>query len=126
MNKEEFIFFDTNALIRLLDGDMAVKSILGDKKPCISVITEMEMQCKPHITASERALIKALLDELVIFELNDQIKNMAIKTRLSTSLKLMDSIIIATAQWINLPLVSSEVKFKSASKVNIVLLSDRE
>ncbi|MCP1381944.1 hypothetical protein NCI00_05885 [Runella sp. S5] len=63
---------------------------------------------------------------MVIFEINEQIKNLAIKTRLSTSLKLMDSIIVATAQWINLPLVSSETKFKSASLVDIVLLSNRK
>lgn len=78
------------------------------------------------MNSSERQLLKQLLDQLVIFEINEQIKNLAIKTRLSTSLKLMDSIIVATAQWINLPLVSSETKFKSASLVDIVLLSNRK
>jgi hypothetical protein len=84
----------------------------------------MEIQCKPN--SSERQLLRELLEQLVIFEINEQIKNLAIKTRLSTSLKLMDSIIVATAQWINLPLVSSETKFKSASLVDIVLLSNRK
>ncbi|NBB20575.1 PIN domain-containing protein [Runella sp. CRIBMP] len=86
----------------------------------------MEIQYKPNKNSSERQLLKQLLDQLVIFEINEQIKNLAIKTRLSTSLKLMDSIIVATAQWINLPLVSSETKFKSASLVDIVLLSNRK
>ncbi|WP_310586824.1 PIN domain-containing protein [Runella sp. CRIBMP] len=92
----------------------------------MSIITEMEIQYKPNKNSSERQLLKQLLDQLVIFEINEQIKNLAIKTRLSTSLKLMDSIIVATAQWINLPLVSSETKFKSASLVDIVLLSNRK
>ncbi len=78
------------------------------------------------MNSSEHQLLKQLLDQLVIFEINEQIKNLPIKTRLSTSLKLMDSIIVATAQWINLPLVSSETKFKSASLVDIVLLSNRK
>ncbi len=116
---------DTNALIRLLEGDLSVKLILGSKIPCISVITEMEMQCKKNITAAERKIIKSLLEQLVIFELTEQVKNLAIKTRLSTSLKLMDSIIIATAQWLSIPLVSSETKFKSASMVDVILLSQR-
>lgn len=124
MNREDYILFDTNALIRLLEGDPLVKLILGNKRPCISIITEMEIQCKPN--SSERQLLRELLEQLVIFEINEQIKNLAIKTRLSTSLKLMDSIIVATAQWINLPLVSSETKFKSASLVDIVLLSNRK
>lgn len=126
MNREDYILFDTNALIRLLEGDPLVKLILGNKRPCISIITEMEIQCKPNMNSSERQLLRELLDQLVIFEINEQIKNLAIKTRLSTSLKLMDSIIVATAQWINLPLVSSETKFKSASLVDIVLLSNRK
>lgn len=126
MNREDYILFDTNALIRLLEGDPLVKLILGNKRPCISIITEMEIQCKPNMNSSERQLLKQLLDQLVIFEINEQIKNLAIKTRLSTSLKLMDSIIVATAQWINLPLVSSETKFKSASLVDIILLSNRK
>ncbi len=116
---------DTNALIRLLEGDMAVKIILGDKTPCISIITEMEIQCKKNMTASERKLIKALLEQLLIFDLNEQVKTLAIKTRLSTSLKLMDAIIVATAQWLNLPLISSETKFKSASMIDLILLSNR-
>lgn len=126
MNREDYILFDTNALIRLLEGDPLVKLILGNKRPCISIITEMEIQCKPNMNSSERQLLRELLEQLVIFEINEQIKNLAIKTRLSTSLKLMDSIIVATAQWINLPLVSSETKFKSASLVDIVLLSNRK
>ncbi len=78
------------------------------------------------MNSAERKLLKELLKDLVVFELNEQIKILAIKTRLSTSLKLMDAIIVATAQWINLPLVSSETKFKSASLVDIVLLGKRE
>ena len=85
----------------------------------------MEIQCKKNMTASERKLIKALLEQLLIFDLNEQVKTLAIKTRLSTSLKLMDAIIVATAQWLNLPLISSETKFKSASMIDLILLSNR-
>lgn len=123
MNKNDYIFFDTNALIRLFEGDELIITILGEKNICISVITEMEIQCKPNITAKERALIREFLEECTIFGLNDQIKTLAIKTRLSTSLKLMDSIVAATAQWISLPLVTGDGKFKSLSTVDVVLLA---
>lgn len=125
MNKSDYIFFDTNTLIRLFEGDELVREILGNKSICISVITEMEIQCKSNITSIERNLIRDFLEECTIFGLNEQIKKLAIKTRLSTSLKLMDSIIVASAQWIDLPLLTGDNKFKSASMVDVILLPSR-
>lgn len=85
----------------------------------------MEIQCKPNITASERKLIRDFINECTVFELNEQIKKLAIQTRLSTSLKLMDSIVAASAQWMSLPLLTGDDKFKSVKLVDAILLPAR-
>ncbi|WP_374757857.1 PIN domain-containing protein [Emticicia aquatilis] len=65
------------------------------------------------------------MNECTVFELNEQIKKLAIQTRLSTSLKLMDSIVAASAQWMNLPLLTGDDKFKSVKLVDVILLPAR-
>lgn len=122
---EERLFCDTNALIRLLEGDVLVGSLLDEKRIYISVITEMEMQCKPNLKANERAVIRELLAFCAIVELTEAIKSRAIKVRLSTRLKLMDAIVGASAIETGLPLVTADEKFSSLRGTDIIMLPQR-
>lgn len=119
------LFCDTNVLIRFLENDQTVVALLSGKRLVISVITEMEMQCKPDIKASERILIRQFLTYFDIVELTPAIRERAVKVRLSTRLKLMDAIVGASAIEVGIPLVTADEKFGSLRGVDIIMLPDR-
>ena len=125
MNNLTTLFVDTNALIRLLEGDPLVMMLLTDQAVYVSVITEMEMQCKPNQPLTERKLIKNLLDDCVIVEMNPQVKAEAIKIRRTTRMKLMDSIVAASALVAGLPLVTGDNAFERVSRLDLLLLPPR-
>lgn len=122
----EHLFCDTNTLIRFLEADELVVALLSKKRLTISVITEMEMQCKPHISAAERLLIREFLTYFEIIDLTEEIKERAIKVRLTTRLKLMDAIVGASAIQMGLPLVTGDNKFSSLRGVDVILLPERK
>lgn len=121
----EQLFCDTNALIRFLENDETVVSLLSGKRLFISAITEMELQCKPDMKAAERAIIRDMLTYLTIIEITAAIKNRAVKVRLSTRLKLMDAIVGASAIETGLPLVTADEKFSSLRGTDVLILPDR-
>lgn len=122
MIENQAILLDTNAVINFLNGESLEVELIQDKKIVISEITEMEIQCIPTLSQSERKLLKEFLGDCIIIRLNELIKDTAIKIRLSTRLKLMDAIIAATAQTLNLVLITSDEKFESIKTTKVLLL----
>lgn len=119
----ESIFADTNALIRLLGGDELVAQLTDEKIVFISEMTEMELLCKPNQTKEEKHIITTLLDYCVIVPFSPDIKQRAIKIRLTTRMKLVDSIIAATALGLDIPIITRDRAFESLSKsLNVILL----
>ena len=125
MNEPNSLFVDTNGLIRLLEGDELVIALLSDKAVYISTITKMEMQCKPNQPAADRKLIKSLLLDCIIIELDSRVKAQAIQIRQTTRMKLMDSIIAASALVTGLPLVTGDAAFERVTALNLLLLPVR-
>lgn len=125
MNNPAGLFVDTNGLIRLLEGDELVFNLLTDQLVYVSVVTEMEMQCKPNQPSEDRKLIKNLLNDCIIIELTPQVKTESIKIRRATRMKLMDSIVAASARIIGLPLVTSDNAFERISQLDLILLPPR-
>lgn len=121
----ERLFCDTNALIRFLENDLVVVPLLSGRRLGISIITEREMQCKPNLKAGERAIIREFLNYFDILDLTSDIRDRAIKVRLSTRLKLMDAIVGASAIEAGLPLVTSDEKFASLRGTDVILLPPR-
>lgn len=112
-------------MIRLLEGDELVITLLTDNPVYVSVITEMEMQCKPNQPSEARRLIKSLLQDCIIIDLNPQIKLEAIKIRRTTRMKLMDSIVAASAHVSRLPLVTGDNAFERVAQLDLILLPPR-
>ena len=123
MSNTASLFADTNALIRLLEGDELVTTLLADQLVYVSVVTEM--QCKPNQPIEERKLVKALLNDCVIIELSPQVKTEAIQIRWSTRMKLMDSIVAASARVVDLPLVTGDNAFERVPQLDLLLLPTR-
>jgi predicted nucleic acid-binding protein len=94
------LVFDTCAVIKLLDQqyDLNLLGINVDKAQLLtSVIVRMELLSKRNITKDEERDIKEFLDELIVVPIDREIEQKAIEIRRTTSVKLPDSIIAATA-----------------------------
>ena len=125
MRNKQTILLDTNALINFLSGELLETNIFDGRRITISEITEMEIQCNPALNSSERILLKEFLGECIIIRLNEEIKDLAVKIRLTTRMKLMDSIIAASAQWTKLVLVTGDEKFDSVKSIDLILLPSK-
>ncbi len=122
MNNQNNIVLDTNALINYLEDYELEVDLVGDKQIVISEITEMEIQCNPNLKSSDRSILKQFLRTLIIIPLHNQIKEKSIDIRLTTRMKLMDSIVAATAQFCGISLVTTDEKFKSVKTITLILL----
>jgi predicted nucleic acid-binding protein len=94
------VVFDTCAIIKLLDGkdDLASRGDdIDQAQQFTSVIVRMEMLAKPGITPDEERKIREFLADMVVAPLDDSVEKIAVEIRRSTSVKLPDCIIAATA-----------------------------
>jgi len=114
------IFLDTNIILYLLNGDTTIAELLHQKQLFVSVITELELLAYKGITDKEEKVIKEFLSECKIMTINSEIKIETIGIRKVYNIKLPDSIIIATALYLDLPLITSDVKFKKVKNLNLI------
>lgn len=112
---------DTNIVLYFLNGDKTLIPILEDKSLFISFITQLELLSYNELSSEEIESIQLFLNECTIIDININIKNIAIDLRKKYHLKLPDSIIIATAIWLNSPVISSDMEFARAIEADIIL-----
>ena len=115
------ILVDTNILIYLLNGSKTIEEILTGKKIYISFITELELLGFKNISAKQEKLLQNLLNDCVILPLNERIKINYISLRKTSSLKLADSIIAATALAVNITLFSADKQLKQIKELDLLL-----
>ncbi len=116
-------FVDTNILIYLLSGDNTLISILSQKQIYISFITEIELLSFADLTVKERNKIVAMLKNFIVMDLNESIKETTIRYRKDFKLKIPDAIIAATANYLNLPLLTADHAFKSIPELTTIIYS---
>jgi len=119
----ESLLADTNILLYLLAGDKTLARILNNKKVYISFITELELMSFKSLTQKEKSLVEALINECIIIDINNSIKQYTIELRRKYSIKLPDAIIAATTEYINLPLLTSDNDFKKINEINTIFYS---
>lgn len=112
----DLILADTNIFIYLLKGDEGVITALQDKMPVLSVLTEIELLSFPDAGASEVAKIKNLISDCRVVQLDEQIKNEAIVLKKNYRLKTVDSIVAATAKYLNIILITADKSFTKLDK----------
>jgi predicted nucleic acid-binding protein len=111
---------DTNAVLYILNGDLTLSDFLFQEELYISIISEMELLSYENITDGEKKSIENFLQELVVININETIKQNAIKVKQGSNLKLPDSIIAGTSIALKLPLVTSDKQFKNIQNLNLV------
>jgi predicted nucleic acid-binding protein len=111
---------DTNAILYMLGGDITLSEFLFEKQLYISIITEMELLSYKNITIKEQKIITTFLKELIVININDDIKANTIELKKKFHLKLPDCIIAGTSSWLKIPLVTSDKQFKTITNFDLV------
>jgi predicted nucleic acid-binding protein len=114
------LFLDTNIIIYFLSGDTSLANLLEKKSIHISIITKLELLSYPDISNTETIKIEKFLDDCIIVDLNPSIHTQVIRLRKKYRLKLPDSIVIASATFLDLPLITSDKDFQKVKEVNLL------
>jgi hypothetical protein len=114
------ILLNTNIVLYLLSGDEVLAELLHNKKLHVSFITQLELLGYQNITDQEQEEVKRFLDDCIITDINNQIKEEVIRIKQSRKVKLPDSIILATSKYLNIPVISSDSNFSKAHEVNVI------
>ncbi|MCU7693808.1 type II toxin-antitoxin system VapC family toxin [Haoranjiania flava] len=115
------LLVDTNIILYLLNGNKAIAQILEGRDIYISFITEIELLSYSEFNEEEESIITGLLKSCKIVDINSQIKTATISIRKKNRLKLPDSIILATSQFLDIPFFTSDKRLKNI-KGNIEIL----
>ena len=115
MNGEGYLL-DTNAVIQLLRGNLAVVSFLENADSiALSIIAEMEYLAFPELNDHDVGLYRVLKSRVRVFDVpaDDEIfTRMVVTARQKYGLKLPDAIIAATARKNDLTLLTADDHFK--------------
>lgn len=122
MNGIDFIA-DTNFLIHIHEGNPIVEPLL-DYRFAVSYITEIELLGKFSITKSEKSLLKSLLDDCFIFEMDSHIKSRTIWIRQHYKMRVPDAIIAATAIVYDIPLISSDSDYSKVKELDFIFIKN--
>lgn len=112
------ILLDTNTVLYFLSGDETISDFIKEKKIFISIITEMELLSYSKITSKELKIISGFISEITVININNDIKETAIKIRRSSKLKLPDSIIAASSIFLQIPLITADNEIKNVEGLN--------
>ncbi len=100
---------DTNIILYFLSGKL--KSTLADNEYCVSVITQLELLSYPSLDSEAEYTIEAFLKQIEIVGLNPEIIKKTVEIRKKYKFKLPDSIIIATANFLDIEILSNDQHF---------------
>ena len=120
MNGIEYLA-DTNCFIYFLEGHPAFSSFIYDNW-AYSYITEIELLSKSSLTSQQEKVIQAILSSCIKLHHTQQISDKAIAIRKKHKLKLPDAIIAATAQLLDIPLLTTDKEFAKIDNFNCLIL----
>lgn len=110
------LLVDTNILINFLNGDSSLEDLFEADRIFVSFITEIEFLSFNH---PSEEVIKELFKELVVIDLNKQIKEIAIDLRKKYKLKLPDALIAATSIFFDTPLLTYDTDFLKIKELTL-------
>ena len=120
MNGSNFLV-DTNFLIYLLNGHAVIAPYLNDNF-FISEITEMEMLGVKELAPVTLKIRTELIENCYCVNFNSDIKEITIRIKQKTIVKLPDAIVAASAMYMSLPLLTADKTFTKISGLDLQLL----
>jgi predicted nucleic acid-binding protein len=115
------VVLDTNIVLYLLRGYQVLSELLYQRKLYLSFISQLELLAFKGITTTQSSEIKKFIQDCIVIDINDEIKQEVISIRKNSKLKLPDCIVLATARFLNLPLITSDLDFKSTNFSEIII-----
>ena len=112
------VVLDTNIVLYLLNGDQVLSELLNQKKLYLSFISQLELLGFKGITLKQQIEIGKFIQDCIVIDI---IKKEVISLRRNTRLKLPDCIVIATARFLSLPLITSDADFKSIGFSEVII-----
>lgn len=120
MNGNRFLA-DTNAFIYLLDHHPALEPLL-ESEWFFSFITEIELLGKPYISEQEIKEVKGLLTVCSKVVHVEAINELSINLKQRYKIKLPDALIAATAEYLQIPILTFDKGFTKVEEIDVVLL----
>jgi len=114
------LLVDTNIILYLLGGDKTIIPILENKNLFISFISELELLSYINLTNKELSVVKNFLSECSILDINSKIKEHAIEIKRKYKLKLPDTIVLATSQYLNIQILSADNQFNQVKEIDLI------
>lgn len=111
---------DTNICLYLLSGNKTIADILNENNVFISFITQLELLSFNNLTKEENEIIRSFIDDCIVIDLNEDIKEIVIKLRNNNKIKLPDSIIAATSVYFDIPFITADKGFKKIEELNLL------
>jgi predicted nucleic acid-binding protein len=114
------VLLDTNIVLYFLNGEETLIPLLEEKNIFLSFISQLELLGSKNIDPGDVIKIKSFIEECTVIDITPGIKETAILVRRNYSLKLPDSIILATSLWLNMPLVTADKDFKKVEIADLI------
>ena len=114
------VLVDTNICLYLLSGNETIAEILDGNSIFISFITQLELLSFPTISDTDTLKIQDFIDDCIVIDLNEDIKEFVIHLRKKYKIKLPDSIIAATSEYFDIPIITADKGFKKIVELNIL------
>lgn len=114
------LLLDTNIVLYLLNGDTTLAELLNNKQLYISIISELELLAFKDLTKKEEKIIIDFISQCKVVNINQAIKQETIRIRKVYKAKLPDSIIMATALYLDLPLITADSDFKRVEELTLL------
>lgn len=123
MSGNSFVL-DTNIVLYLLSGNSTVAEIIDGSQTYVSFVTQLELLGYKGISSREQQKVKSFLNECFIVDITEEIKRYTIALKQKYHIKLPDSIIAATAQSLDIPLLTADKEFSKLKDMNIILYQE--
>lgn len=114
------VLLDTNIVLYFLNGEETLIPLLEEKNIFLSFISQLELLGSKNINPGDVIKIKSFIEECTVIDITPGIKETAILVRKNYSLKLPDSIIVATSLWLNMPLITADKDFKKVEIADLI------
>lgn len=111
---------DTNVFLYLLKGDEKAYDLLNKRVLYVSFVTELELLGDAKLAAEDEMLVRQMLNQCVILDVNQQIREEAIRLRKQHRLKIPDLLIAATSIYLDIPLVTADKAFLKLDTLNLI------
>ena len=112
---------DTNFAVYHLIGHACVQPY-ATAVLAVPVVTQLELLSKPDMPLAEVAAAELFLETCEVLELTVPLKTLVIALRRQYRLKLPDAIVAATAQWLEVPLLTADKDFTCIGGLDVVLI----